>query len=417
MKRNVVVLGALYQRVFFIILLVFCSSSQAAEGITYQQEKFGPHVAHILTINPEYYDLKYVLGQEGSCGRESVREIAERYGAIAAINGGFFHMGGGKDGVCAGISKEQHIWNALPMKTRGAMGIGQKGRTLIFDRLGALGKISFMVPEGALQTLSFTALNKAPQGKEVAVFNRHYGRYTRTPRERYEVVIEDGQVARRQLGGNSSIPEKGWVPSFVADAKDIPTFHKGMPVQVEVEVMPQLGFTQKPDWETVEDVIGGAPILRHKGKAIDWTPEKFLESFIVQRHARTVMCVMPDKKWKWIVLDHTSGQGIRDMTYQKVYQLLRNQGKTPQQIQEMTVAEMTQAVQASEEEPIEGLTLAELAQYIQALGCEEALNLDGGSSSTLYYEGDILNIPYGDEPYKDKRLPWVGDALLVLPKK
>lgn len=45
-----------------------------------------------------------------------------------------------------------------------------------------------------------------------------------------------------------------------------------------------------------------------------------------------------------------------------------------------------------------GVTLPELAEYMAGLGCEEAINLDGGGSTELWLKGRILNRPcYGRE--------------------
>jgi hypothetical protein len=45
-----------------------------------------------------------------------------------------------------------------------------------------------------------------------------------------------------------------------------------------------------------------------------------------------------------------------------------------------------------------GMTYAQLATYMKDLGCDEALNLDGGGSSTLWMLGQVLNTPSeGDE--------------------
>jgi len=42
----------------------------------------------------------------------------------------------------------------------------------------------------------------------------------------------------------------------------------------------------------------------------------------------------------------------------------------------------------------EGLTLYQLATFMsEQLGCETAYNLDGGGSSTLYYDGEVVNNP------------------------
>ncbi|HEX7862997.1 MAG TPA: phosphodiester glycosidase family protein [Verrucomicrobiae bacterium] len=40
-----------------------------------------------------------------------------------------------------------------------------------------------------------------------------------------------------------------------------------------------------------------------------------------------------------------------------------------------------------------GMTYSELAQYMQKLGCQEALNLDGGGSATFWMLGQVMNSP------------------------
>ena len=41
----------------------------------------------------------------------------------------------------------------------------------------------------------------------------------------------------------------------------------------------------------------------------------------------------------------------------------------------------------------EGLSLYELASFMKSLGCEVAYNLDGGGSSTMYFNGEVINNP------------------------
>ena len=45
-----------------------------------------------------------------------------------------------------------------------------------------------------------------------------------------------------------------------------------------------------------------------------------------------------------------------------------------------------------------GLSLYELGELMQRLGCDCAYNLDGGGSSTMWFNGEVLNKPttYGD---------------------
>ena len=41
----------------------------------------------------------------------------------------------------------------------------------------------------------------------------------------------------------------------------------------------------------------------------------------------------------------------------------------------------------------EGLSLYELATFMQSLGVTTAYNLDGGGSSTIYFNGQVINNP------------------------
>ncbi|MCO5166393.1 MAG: phosphodiester glycosidase family protein [Planctomycetes bacterium] len=60
--------------------------------------------------------------------------------------------------------------------------------------------------------------------------------------------------------------------------------------------------------------------------------------------------------------------------------------------------------------PRHGLSLVDLARALAALGCTDAVNLDGGPSSTFWAGGRVLN---GDEG--DDQGAAVGTALMVLP--
>jgi hypothetical protein len=44
-----------------------------------------------------------------------------------------------------------------------------------------------------------------------------------------------------------------------------------------------------------------------------------------------------------------------------------------------------------------GLTLDELAEFMLAVGCTDAMNLDGGGSTTLVHRGHLLNRPYSEQ--------------------
>jgi len=55
------------------------------------------------------------------------------------------------------------------------------------------------------------------------------------------------------------------------------------------------------------------------------------------------------------------------------------------------------------------MNLRELSELMLSLGCVDALNLDGGGSSTVYYQGKVVNSP--SDPAKDRP---VSDAIVVL---
>ncbi|MET7290580.1 phosphodiester glycosidase family protein [Streptomyces griseoloalbus] len=59
-----------------------------------------------------------------------------------------------------------------------------------------------------------------------------------------------------------------------------------------------------------------------------------------------------------------------------------------------------------------GLGIGESARVARSLGLHDAVNLDGGGSTTMVANGDVIDTPSdasGERP--------VGDALLILPRR
>ena len=52
----------------------------------------------------------------------------------------------------------------------------------------------------------------------------------------------------------------------------------------------------------------------------------------------------------------------------------------------------------------EGLSLYELATFMQSLGVKEAYNLDGGGSSTMYFNGEVINNPTSNGQIKEREV-------------
>ena len=58
-----------------------------------------------------------------------------------------------------------------------------------------------------------------------------------------------------------------------------------------------------------------------------------------------------------------------------------------------------------------GMTLPELAEYMMKLGCEEALNLDGGGSASMWVYGQVVNSP------SEGQERGMANALVVIQKE
>jgi Phosphodiester glycosidase len=63
-----------------------------------------------------------------------------------------------------------------------------------------------------------------------------------------------------------------------------------------------------------------------------------------------------------------------------------------------------------------GLTLGELASVMRDLGCRQAINLDGGGSTTLISGGTMRNVPRGDWETPEPGGRPVSTALLFVPR-
>ena len=55
-----------------------------------------------------------------------------------------------------------------------------------------------------------------------------------------------------------------------------------------------------------------------------------------------------------------------------------------------------------------GMTFGETAAFMKQLGCSDALNLDGGGSTTFWLDGKVMNSP------SDKHERTVANALILV---
>lgn len=148
---------------------------------------------------------------------------------------------------------------------------------------------------------------------------------------------------------------------------------------------PGFGMANKtPAFEQADFVVGGIPLLLKNKQPILYKQEKVSDPFRDERHARTAVCVKQDGTWLWLVTSHSKAKDREHLT---------------------TI--------------LEGFTLKELTDFLLKQGCVDAINLDGGGSSTLVIEDKVMNQPAGDfvpllNAYEERS---IYDALLLISKE
>lgn len=131
--------------------------------------------------------------------------------------------------------------------------------------------------------------------------------------------------------------------------------------------------TRPARWATARAAVGGAGLLLRDGRHLtldDWAVEQLQPSFVSTRHPRTMIGVDKDGSVWLVTVD----------------------GRNP-------------AISL-------GMTFRELQGLANRLGLRDALNLDGGGSTTMVVRGEVTNHPSdltGPRP--------VSDAILVFPRQ
>ena len=167
--------------------------------------------------------------------------------------------------------------------------------------------------------------------------------------------------------GKTRIPARGFVLSFGGEhvPEPLQLLGRGTRVRLDVSYEPVEG--EPKSWLLAQDIVGGAGLLIRDGRDIeDWSIERFNQGFAENRHPRTMIGTAADNTIWLVTVD----------------------GRQP----ELSV----------------GMTLVELRALAHRLGLVNALNLDGGGSTTMWVQGQVVNRP--SDPTGPRK---VSDALLV----
>lgn len=321
---------------------------------------------HILVIDPAQARLAAVRAMDEVVGAEPVSSLAARHGALAAVNGGYFRTTGIYRGEPAGLFASGGRVLSEPSGPRAELAVSNEGgRTRIFiSQIEA--KTAIVLESGTPRPVD--GINRPRGTDEMILFTPEFHRTTLTGPGGIEAVIERGVVrAVHDHAGSAAIPADGCVLSAEGTsagwARDRMKVGTRIEVRTDISADPALPFT--PDF-----MIGGGPYLVRAGRPLGSAGaglEKFSEDFIRNRHPRTAIGVRNDGRLVIVTVDG------------------RRPGKSV------------------------GMTVDELAQLVAGLACVEAVNLDGGGSTTMVVGGKVVNLPSdpgGERP--------VSDALLVV---
>jgi hypothetical protein len=311
-------------------------------------------------------------------GAERVDSIAARHKAIAAVNAGFFNV---KNGEPAGLLKVGGELVSDTGLTRGVVAIhSPEGRRqqFYFDQVAVrvIASFSTTVTPTDVQEVQIDGVGTTRERGRLMLFTPMYAPDTETATNGTEWVIGgDPPVVtqiRRDLG-RTAIPRDGAVLSYGGLDPPSPLDWLLTGTVVRFRSLWRVVNDTPPDrFEEARDVINGAGLLKRGGQTMaNWVDVENLqaETFTDVRHPRTIIGV--DRRGDvWLA-----------------------------------------AIDGRQVDHSIGMTFAELVGLADRLGLVDALNLDGGGSTTMVMEGKVVNRPSdaaGPRP--------VSDAIVILPR-
>jgi hypothetical protein len=339
-----------------------------------------PCVVNLLRIDGVKAALQLVHAKDAAIGVETTSSLANRYNALAAVNAGFFSMKGILAGDAAGVLQIDGKLLSEPFKERAACGLITRNGSIdaVFGHLRWRGEVQIgTLRFGSNPAYALSGINRTRDTSEMVLFTPEFHRTTLTTTNGIEIIIEQGVVTGlRDSAGSSVIPPDGIVVSCSgtspgsARAWAKANVRVGMSAKIISQLEP-LKSEHSGGFQAAKDIIGGVSQLLTNG-AIDltWQREGAAEDFALGRHPRTAIARLRDGR---ILLATVDGRQL--------------------------------GVSA-------GMTLQELAEMLRDFGAVDAMNLDGGGSTTMVVRGSIFNKT--SDPTGERA---VSDALLVFLRK
>lgn len=289
---------------------------------------------NIVEINNQIakdYEIKPATATSNTlASKKSVKTIAQNTNSIVAINGGYFKP---QTGVPLGtLMIDEKIYTG-PIYDRVALGIFKDKYEVGRIRLNA--KIT-----GNNQKIKIDNINQPRMlSSYIIAYTRDWGKYApASPQYGVQLQIVGNRITAASANP-LSIPENGYV--LVGPKSQLGKLFGAEYVDISININPR--------WENVKHIISGGPYLIKDNEIfIDMTAQR-LQS-IGGRNPRTAIGYTKDNDLILLAADGREGSSV-------------------------------------------GLTLVELANFMKSLGCTNAINLDGGGSTVMYVNGQIVNRP------------------------
>ncbi|GAB5411127.1 MAG: hypothetical protein ChlgKO_02410 [Chlamydiales bacterium] len=347
-----------------LILFLFALVSLAAEkGFEYQLIRNHSSQIHILRVDPNLFEIQLLPALDDGLGVESVGSMCARKGAKAGINGSFFDYDNKFSGLPRWTSKMNGLYYNISSNYHPAFGWSKDGKLTLFDHV--MGEV-FLEADKKLMRLS--GMNGNVEKGKTYLFTPWFHRTTLTTYKTQEAIIENGAVTKMEEKGSNIIPQNGFILASDLGDNFIPYGSKNL--RYKIELIPEKNTGSVGQWNQVDYVLSSFPMLIRNGKRHAFNGEGpgdySLDAFINTIHPRSAVGIRKDGTWIFVVIDGGAESEI-------------------------------------------GVTLKELADLMEKENCVNAINLDGGGSSTLVIDGKYMNL--GDD--KARR---VGNALLIFPR-
>jgi flagellar hook assembly protein FlgD len=345
--------------------------TQVMPGVTYERTLqwtgAGPVATYVVTAPRPVglYSLTALLSNGRITGRETVssmqRNASARMTSIG-VNGDFSHWVGGWP---TGLMMRGGVVEHQPVPGRAAVGVDTAGN-LHVDRVPWYG--SWRGPS----TVSYriAQLNGPPRPNSTTLFTPAWGPTTpAVPGTAVVLQPFPATLPRRDLSGPVVAVATNESVAIPADGAVL--VGRGTAAQyLRDEALPDSSFTLRiplqEDWASVTDAVGGGPTLIRAGRPIFNAGEALTKAQLTGRNPRTAIGQRDDGGIVMIAVDG------------------RRRGWSV------------------------GTTNWDLALTLMRYGCVTAVGLDGGGSTTVAFEGNVLNRPSdrsGERP--------VGNALVV----